>query len=717
MKIDLSKEKLFDTDEIILDKPINFIFGKNGTGKSTITRLVKEQIRDKDIRIYQGLKSVVANGRLNSVTLGEENVSAQRNIENFEKEIADFIKKKQGYEDDRQSLNGEISSINQKIKTQENKINNFYSSSAREIKNNNLHIASTSYNQPAFKEEVKYAFHLSEDERNKCKEYLKIADKKANLIKLPEIDFSILLEDTKAIFEKKIEEERVVKRLDSDSKINFAKRGLELHKHGDVCSFCGSNISDETFFELESFFSASKIKEYEETIEKQITEIDKVKLLIENIVISKADFYSQFVDDIIEVEKQWNNVKENQVRFLSLLKEKMIEKSTKLFSVLTFEELSLPNLADSVIKKYNKIAEQNNSEDISRLEKFSKDLLRFDLIYTYIKKFDLTSEKNKLEDIKKGLDKFTSKLVKNGNEILNIDQNISKVREKISKEIEKTKSEKKLATNINKKLEIYVNFQLEHIEPTAGMHQGYYRIKSKSDNNDEYRDIETLSEGEKNIIGFLYFLEKLDEQIDSPLDKVIIFDDPMDSNDDMMQYIIVTEIQGLMKLIDKGRTNDVLIVMSHNSHFYINVKYNRLYKDSKDKYGGDRLGDRFIRLQKDNSTTTVKILENEGQDFTTSYELLWKELGFLYNNNKPNLMLNSIRRIIETFIKFNKINDFYKDNREAQKLFNVNSHSIDDLESELNGKNKDQIIAIMRKCFKDANLENHFKTHWKGARK
>lgn len=155
MKIDLSKEKLFDTDEIILDKPINFIFGKNGTGKSTITRLVKEQIRDKDIRIYQGLKSVVANGRLNSVTLGEENVSAQRNIENFEKEIADFIKKKQGYEDDRQSLNGEISSINQKIKTQENKINNFYSSSAREIKNNNLHIASTSYNQPAFKEEVK----------------------------------------------------------------------------------------------------------------------------------------------------------------------------------------------------------------------------------------------------------------------------------------------------------------------------------------------------------------------------------------------------------------------------------------------------------------------------------------------------------------------------------------------------------------------------------
>ncbi len=80
-------------------------------------------------------------------------------------------------------------------------------------------------------------------------------------------------------------------------------------------------------------------------------------------------------------------------------------------------------------------------------------------------------------------------------------------------------------------------------------------------------------------------------------------------------------------------------------------------------------------------------------------------------------MLNSIRRIIETFTKFNRIDNFYQGNREAQKLFNVNSHSIDDLQSELNGKGREQIIAMMKKCFKDVNLEKHFNSHWKAAKK
>lgn len=717
MKIDLSNEKLFDINEIELDKPVNFIFGKNGTGKSTITKLVKEQITDKDIRIYQGLKSVIANGRLNSVTLGEENVSAQRNIEKFESEIANFVEEKRGYEEIKQSLTLEKNSLNKELKAQENKINNFFSSSAREIKNNDLHIASTSYNQPTFKAEIKYAFRLSADERNKCKEYLKIDEKNASLIKLSEINFLQIFEDTRDIFVKKVEEEIVVKRLDSDPKISFAQKGLELHERGDVCSFCGSNIPDETFAELETFFSASKIKEFEVAINDQIDRISEAQVLVEKVVIANEDFYSQFANEVGEIKKNWDNIKKEQVKFLLSLKEKMIEKSTKLFSTLTFEELKLPDSGKDIIERYNKIVEQNNAEDISRLKKFSKDLLRFDLIDAYVEKFDLATEKNKLKAIQDKLDESVRSSEANDCEILKIKQTISSIREKISKEVEKTKSEKKLATNINKKLELYVDFQLEHIEPDAGMHQGYYRIKSKSENIDVYRDIGTLSEGEKNIIGFLYFIEKLDEQIDNPLDKVIIFDDPMDSNDDMMQYIIITEIQELMKPIDKNKTNDKLVIMTHNSHFYINVKYNRLYEDGKDKNGGDRVGDKFIRLQKESSTTSIKVLESEGQDFGTSYELLWKELGFLYNNGKPDLMLNSIRRIIETFTKFNRIDNFYQGNREAQKLFNVNSHSIDDLQSELNGKGREQIIAMMKKCFKDVNLEKHFNSHWKAAKK
>ena len=72
----------------------------------------------------------------------------------------------------------------------------------------------------------------------------------------------------------------------------------------------------------------------------------------------------------------------------------------------------------------------------------------------------------------------------------------------------------------------------------------------------------------------------------------------MDSNDDMMQYIIITEIQGLMKAIDKNKNNNILIIMTHNVHFYINIKYNRVYVDGPNRFGNEIKCDRFIRLEK-----------------------------------------------------------------------------------------------------------------------
>ena len=47
----------------------------------------------------------------------------------------------------------------------------------------------------------------------------------------------------------------------------------------------------------------------------------------------------------------------------------------------------------------------------------------------------------------------------------------------------------------------------------------------------------------------------------------------------------------------------------------------------------------------------------------------------------------------------------------AAKLFNVNSHSIDDLEADLNGRSKKDIIKMMRECFKAENAINHFKQY------
>jgi hypothetical protein len=158
----------------------------------------------------------------------------------------------------------------------------------------------------------------------------------------------------------------------------------------------------------------------------------------------------------------------------------------------------------------------------------------------------------------------------------------------------------------------------------------------------------------------------------------------MASNDDTMQYLMIVEIQ---KFYRKLQDNDFFILLTHNCHFYLNAR--KQIKKFYENYGN-------FHLSSDGKLTNIRVIENGNDDFKTNYEMLWKELLFLYKQNKPDLMLNSCRRICETYIKFNCKNDFYSNNVEAKKLFDVNTHGIDDIESEQNGKTKDEIKNILK---------------------
>lgn len=58
----------------------------------------------------------------------------------------------------------------------------------------------------------------------------------------------------------------------------------------------------------------------------------------------------------------------------------------------------------------------------------------------------------------------------------------------------------------------------------------------------------------KISLRFCIFLKKLKEvKVGNSKPKLIIFDDPMNSNDDTMQYVIIEELQKLMRLCKKSR--------------------------------------------------------------------------------------------------------------------------------------------------------------------
>ena len=87
MEIDLQNEELFEDNEVKFDKQINFVFGKNGVGKSTITRLIVDQCKSYDVRLFQGFEGIIdENKLLNAVVLGQENIEINKKIIEKEKE-------------------------------------------------------------------------------------------------------------------------------------------------------------------------------------------------------------------------------------------------------------------------------------------------------------------------------------------------------------------------------------------------------------------------------------------------------------------------------------------------------------------------------------------------------------------------------------------------------------------------------------------------------
>ncbi|MBP1041001.1 AAA family ATPase [Vagococcus sp. BWB3-3] len=724
MKLNIDTTDVFLGNEIDFRKKINFVFGKNGTGKSTITELIKEQYgQELDVRIFQGFDSIIGeDSKLNAVTLGVENTSINNQISAKEeekekivlniKEISKLINPPEN--SDSQNLFSKLEKSNKEYSDKKQEIEAFYTSSATTISgNNNLVKNARTYRKDSFKKEVSDSVTLEKTELEKNSSILKSEKKVAKTITFPKIDFSKYQESVNEILSSKVESKIIIEELvGSASKTTFAEEGVPLHKPGEKCSFCGNLVTEERMTLLKSYFSADEVELLKNRIAKGRNTINEYKESLTSVVIKTEDFYPDFLEESEAIRSDVSRIVESQNVFLGELISALDEKDKKLFEKDKVLTLSLPENFESIIPRYAEIIKQNNefSNNLEVKQDEARLALRLHEVKKIIDDFKLDSELVMLELLK---EKTTEAKTDCENEKAKIDEEKKKI-EAIDSDIvalkNETKNTEKLANNINSKLKHSVSFEL--VRKKAD-NQEFYEIKNLSE---EIRPITELSTGEKNIIAFLYFIEKLSEVSDSPdnINKIIIFDDPMTSNDDTMQYLIIDELQKTIKKCDKSSSSDKFILLTHNIFFYLNCSFEaKNRRDGKNAFEENN----FYKLQRCDGQTKIGKIENKQQDFKTNYEALWHELVFLYKEEKPEMMLNPIRRIIETYVVFNGKEDFYKDNKDAKNLFNTNSHYFPDLEADLNGKNRDDIKTMMQKCFRDNGAESHFNKHWKNANK
>lgn len=722
LKINLSKysERFAENSrDFSISSRINFIFGKNGTGKTTIADAVKEQFSNVyNVSVFKDFDGVVEeNGRLNAVALGTENAKIQVKIETVNREIEKIKKEIDEPVDKARNFFTEAKKAEENYKKQEAKINKFFENSAQRIKNlSNPQIAKTSYFKTDFKGEIANAKLLSEDEIKKNKETIR-SDKKEKIIAsnaFPDIDLSSCLKSTNFILQSSVSQQQVVDELKNNSeKQNFAKEGMQIHKHknGEKCAFCGNEISEERWKLLGSYFN-NEVNKLEGRIKQNIREIkdglDKLSSLQE---ISKDDFYNKFIGQVKSLNLQIKNSKNEYKIFLGSLKAALEDKTKNLFTKSSELKISIPANFGETKKNYYKVVKENNvfSKNLDDEREKAKNVLRYHEIKKLLDSFKYDEQKANLKNFETIKDE-TQRLLDNKT------TELENKKEEKTELIARTKDEEQIAIKINRLLKNIgcASFSLQLVNNDDENQKGQYRIKRLYHKEGEFDDVTNLSKGEKNIVAFLYFLFSNEELDNNHKPKIIILDDPMTSNDDTMQYLMISEIQKIYRNL--GDENYFLL-LTHNCHFYLNVRPNTAIKyrhDEQEVSFYEKYGNYY--LFSDGKHTSIKSIKDGKQDFKTNYELLWKEIQFLYreDNATADIMLNPFRKICETYMKFNCIgmDKFFESNSGVKKLYDVNQHSVDDLEAEQNGKTKEEIKQILKQLFINNNAEKHFNRYW-----
>lgn len=708
------------------DKKINLIYGLNGTGKSTLSNFLHKQSEEKfkdcsiegldaskEILVYNQTfiqESFFESEELKGIfTLSKENKEAETKVLNAQKEIT----KLEGEKGTKiKELEIETSSINQKLDKSKNivwKIKTDYSGGDRVFE----------FCLDGYKGSKDNLFnHIVGLAKPTEKPAKSINDLKSNLqsisgdnaqkySELSQITFTSQSIEAETLFSKQIvgNENSTVSHLIKElGNSDWVKAGLsylpaEPIEENETCPFCQEKTISNTLIEsIKNYFDAT----YEADISSLKTFLEEYLQAIQSIP-NKATFEA---NPKFEVHK-----KDFEIKYTAFAKvvednKKLIEDKIKTPSVsvaLKNSSKELEELNEVVVKINGLITEHNKNIDQaatvkSNIKKTFWEIMRWDYDQT-ISSFntDKATSKGKADTLHASIKDYTEKIN---------DQNSI-----ISEQQKQTVNIEEAITNINNGL-IDLGITDFKIKKHS---ENLYKI-IRGENTDKI--FRSLSEGEKMIISFLYFLELCrgkKEATETGKKKIIVIDDPISS----LSHVYVFNVGRLIKsefFGKKEKKNGVenwnykyeqVFIFTHSLYFF--------YEITETKHDDRKETQKLIRLTKnDNGSAFVSMSYEEIQN---DYQAYW----FIIKDDKqpPALIANCMRNIIEYFFNFvekKNLNNFFlqeplNSNRfqAFYRYINRESHSLGQNIFDFKEFNYLDFKEAFAELFKVAGYEKHYK--------
>lgn len=712
----------FDNDGTTIDnlKKVNFIYGANGCGKTTLSNYLHdiEETKFEHCSLdweSEPIKTLVynkefrtrnfGNGKLGGVfTLGEATADQIQVIEekgNLLKELkTERIKKNETLEGISKKKDELIiafkefcwSNIYKKYETTfkdafvgfQNK-EKFKSKILLDTKNNTSDLKQLDY----LKEKSKTVF----------------GERPESIPLLSSIQFARIIEiEQSSIWQKIIIGKADVNIAKLIQKLNindWVNQGQSYLQEDETCPFCQENTITEDFKkQLDSFFDGEFIED-----------IKTIKNLREEYLLLS----SNLINELNQLETNQKNDKNNKLE---------LEKYTAYLKTLISQITANKELLS------NKVKEPSRSVELINLDE------QFELISNLIGNANSEITKNNLivsnynterETLIKHVwkyccNEFTTQITKFSADNSGIETGITALKSQIQEKLNayntldtEIKNLSKNVTSIQPTIDeinrLLINYGFINFKIVPATEDGFYQIQREDGTIAE----KTLSEGEVTFITFLYYLQLTkgglnEESVND--ERILVIDDPISSLDSNVLFIVSTLVKEIAKKIkiDEGNIKQ-LILLTHNVYFHKEVSYEGL----------NRRGQKpsFWILRKNNNQSIIHSY-GEQNPIQSSYELLWREIKE-WEHNSGITIQNTMRRILENFYSIlgNKRDDFLINKFESREekdicrsllsWTNEGSHTLpDDLYIEAPDNTIVKYIEVFKNIFYHTENKGHY---------
>ena len=722
--IKISEASFGNEGETINDlSQINFFYGSNGSGKTTISRVIANEDKYPECSItWRGgnkLETLVynrdfvernfnADAELRGIfTLGEENEAHHQAIEVAKKESeeleTDILNKKRTLSGDNGSggKQAELAELESKFKQQcwELKLN--YDSDFKEaftgVRNNKDH-----FKVKLLQEVTCNDADLLEHQELKAKYETVYTGNPERMPLLERLSYSDLLDlETEEILIKKVvgmEDVDIAAMIQKLGNSDWVKQGREYYDvNGDICPFCQQETNEAFTRSLNEYFDETYLHDIN-AIEQLMTAYEEHSSVIIQRLQSILDATPQHLDhERMESQIMLTKAKITENKQFLASKKREASRAIKLMSLREILEAINQDIEQANLK----IAQYNQTVDNIAQERC-----------------DLTSQiwKYVIEEAKPNYATYKSQKTGLEKAIENLQCGITDKRTQKTAKIEEIKGLERSITSIQPTVhEInsllssfgFVGFGISESQKK----EGCYRIIRSADGTEVE---ETLSEGERSFVAFLYFYHLLKGSMSESgmtANRVVVIDDPVSSLDSDTLFVVSSLIKRLFTDVRSGTDRiKQVFVLTHNIYFHKEVTFNP-------KRTGDAMNEETFWTVK--KTDQCSVVEKHCKNpVKTSYELLWNEVKD--PNRSIHTIQNTLRRILENYFKIlgNIDNDEITNKFEGKEkqvcgsLFswvNDGSHNaLDDLYVSCDAAMVDTYLDVFKKIFKKSGHIAHY---------